>query len=85
MLKIWSEERELVIILTDVDSNTSELSLWDMLAEKLGEDVIDVMTDWAYEAQLVGSDDTDGIVVRELTLSQYTDEIKQCADQFLED
>ncbi len=72
-LVIWSDEGEKLIKLTDVDHNLSQEDLLDKLAKKLSERELDILLDFASEADIVNStedvswcDNTD-----EMTLNEY--------------
>ena len=71
-LVIWSDEGEKLIKLTDVDHNLSQEDLLDKLAKKLSERELDILLDFASEADIVNStedvswcDNTDEMTVNE--------------------
>ena len=84
MLKIFSEECEVVIGLVDVDFDCE--NVFEVVGDLFDEDEIDIIGDLVNEGDVVNeNDDIEGIEYREMKLGEYVSKMKEFCEMCLED
>jgi hypothetical protein len=83
MIKIWSEECDLVIGLIDINNEDEFSKKWD---ESFNEEENDILGDCVFEGDIVGDDeDIEGIRYKEMNFENYVKELKEFCRVCLEE
>lgn len=83
MIKIWSEEGEVVIGLIDISNEDEFYKKWD---ESFNEEENDILGDCVLEGNIVEEDEEiEGINYKEMKFEEYVKELKEFCEVCLKD